>query len=467
MRQLPEELLKKLEGTLKAESNHAEEHLRIIATQLARNTLLSEPIHEEIPAAYGDVAVRQMEGEDNISMAFAICLDNQTANIYERKLPASMEQPWNYLWSLGKALDVAIEYQGTWELSATREWYYLQTEEYPYVFWVDENKSLYVQHWKDATTRVELDTDVDQISVCKGWNSRFFPDQDQGLLLGYLKAGTVYYRALCCQSNGTFLWESAQEVAGIQKNSSFLSVFRTNDFRIGFLTEANQNLQCILSKRNYAGMSIRPECVNAQIQHVTFAYQTIKDLLVPFREQVVCQGMSYLYFNHHPANVDELKVIRTEKLNLESEFSSFGFALYLNKPITSEIEPDYKSFVTITPARAINEVVYDAENKALRVMVASPITRATPVTISIAAKRTMYYEIYDKQVAPIPALSGSVTAETRTIHRYVEERISATYLSATTIYEDMVKRPVFSNEAVITSITNLVLVFVPASNLPI
>ena len=103
MRSIPVALKEKLLNRFKVESTDSMAKLRVVATQTSINSLLSEPIHEDISPAFGDVAVRQMAGEANLSLAYAICLDDGIANIYRRKFPAGLEYPWEHQWTLGSA----------------------------------------------------------------------------------------------------------------------------------------------------------------------------------------------------------------------------------------------------------------------------------------------------------------------------------------------------------------------------
>ena len=94
MRYIPQELLSKVNERWQVEANNSKPRFRITAIQAAVNTLMSEPIHEGIPSAYGDVAIRQLLGENTPSKAYAVCIDEGTAKIYERDFPADIDSPW-------------------------------------------------------------------------------------------------------------------------------------------------------------------------------------------------------------------------------------------------------------------------------------------------------------------------------------------------------------------------------------
>lgn len=266
MRSIPAALKTKLLNRFKAESTDSEPHITMIARQTTGNTLLTEPIHQDIAPLYGDVAIRQLEGESEPSLAYAVCLDLGIANIYSRQFPSDEDFPWRHRWPLGEATDVAIEYNGKWMIDVSKEWYYLQTDEYPYVFYVDLNGDLYVQYWNDESSRVHLAENASEVSACRGWQSTDEPEIDQGLIIGYLRDGKVFYRAWCYEDNGQMLWETERQVAELGENNVSLTVFRTNDFRVGFIAgRSDGTMHMALTGRSYAGQSVRPETAVAQV----------------------------------------------------------------------------------------------------------------------------------------------------------------------------------------------------------
>ncbi len=465
MRSIPVELLTKLGQHLKAASNGAKQNLKIIATQITSNTLLSEPIHEDIQMNYGDVALRQIIGESDISKAYAICIDQGIANIYQRLFPANLDHPWVFLWSLGEASDVGIEFQGTWELNAMQEWYYLQTEEYPYLFWIDK-ETLYVQKWNDTATRVTLDIGVSQLSVCKGWKSNQFPELDQGLIVGYLKEGKVYYRAYCSQADGTFLWEPSYEVAELGVGNNYLSVIRTNDFRIGFLTEKSGTLYWTLSRRNYAGMSFRPERVSIQAGSPKLIIEKVRSFETKMKEQTTI-SINPIYFVLEPKDYQTIQVVSIVKLNCEDSFKSYGYKLYVNRPVRGIVEEELKNLVRISIS-SIASVTYLNEDQAFLILTTSPISRALSVNITFMECRTMYYESYCGQKYPFPTFYAVTTAETNEVFQTFSEAVVITGGSVSIGYV-----PVHSsygwmpNESLSISGAACSITLVPVSNIPI
>ena len=276
MRLLPPDLLAKLRQNLQVSAAGAEPHLRAVVTQATANTLLTEIIHEDATPAYGDVAIRQLAGEASPSLAYAICVDEGIATVYERLLPAQIDRKWIKLFELGSATDAAIEFNGTWAIDTYGQCYFLQTEETPLVFLIIDSV-LYVQQWGDESTRCQLATDVVHVSAVRAWKSSDEPLLDQGLMVAYTKSdGSVHYRALAELTLGELSWDLEQDVPQLATDNVSVQAFRTNDFRFGILCERSVGgFQYVLSKRTYAGQSVKPEAVYAQVRDITLSVKEI------------------------------------------------------------------------------------------------------------------------------------------------------------------------------------------------
>lgn len=344
MKNIPYSLQQKLKETVWA--GKAQPDIQVIATQSSVNTLISEIIHKNIPGNFGDIAVRQLEGERHPSLAYALCIDNGIAEFWQRKMPAEYDYPWIKDWTFGEAKEVAIEFNGAWTLDSRKMWYYLKTERYPYIFWVDNASQLFVQHWNNDESKILLDTNVTQISVCRGWNSDESPALDQGMVIGYIKTDTkVYYRAWCTQEDGTRKWEIYQEVTELGTGNTYLQVFRTNDFRLGFAVENKGEMIYILTNRNYAGQSVRPEGVNAQICEIPEI-----DLIEIKKKDVIAQDETVsgvlntedVVFLYYPVGTDfTFAIIETKRIGDYQLEARASHQLKLLYPV--------ENFVNITP----------------------------------------------------------------------------------------------------------------------
>lgn len=465
MRYIPQELLSKVNERWQVEANHSKPSFRITAIQAAVNTLMSEPIHEGIPSAYGDVAIRQLPGEKTPSKAYAVCIDEGTAKIYERDFPADIDHPWRYLWTLSQAKDVSIEFNGNWVLDATKQWYIIETEDVPYLFWVGSDDALYVQKWNDEQTRMTLDTGVTQVSVCKGWRSTLMLGLDQGLVVGYLKNGSVNCRSLCYQDTGELIWEPSYEVTELGEGNSTISVFRTNDFRIGIICENNGQMRWALSHRNYAGMSFRPETVKAQVKNLIFLVDKIRNVFVRSGHDRVNANTEGLWFLQYPVTAPVLEITNTEKIVVDSQTAS-GFRLFLNLPISS-VPEDYASAITITPQMTVTGVSYNETLQAIEIAVSPNYSRSIDITIKIAESRGAFYYKHPGQKHPLETLTCSVAREITSVYGYANETVSAVVINPRVILDRAVFNYLVTQETVVAALQNVSVSLTPVSNLPI
>ncbi|MBS3885954.1 MAG: hypothetical protein KGZ56_02760, partial [Dethiobacter sp.] len=142
-------------------------------------------------------------------------------------------------------------------------------EDVPWIFYV-QSGALYARYWQEPP--IMLASGVSKISTIRGW----LPvtrehHNDQGLIVGYIKTdGFIYYRAYCHQPDGTRIWEVERRVSGFVATATDIALFRTNDFRVGFLATVNASMQWSLTTRNYAGMSIFPDLVTAALSNLSF-----------------------------------------------------------------------------------------------------------------------------------------------------------------------------------------------------
>lgn len=410
MRSVPTELKQKLLKRFYGTSTDNLPQIQVIAKQANINTLLTEVIHEDISSDFGDVAIRQLPGETQPNMAYAVCIDNGTGNIYSRKLPAYAEEQWKYQWSLDSVKDVAIEYNGEWRINSKNRYYELVTEEYPYIFFTDTSDTLYVQKWDDINSRLPLAEGVSNISVCRGWQSTLDTGVDQGLIIGYLRGGVVFYRAYCQQSTGDYIWEVENEVTELGSGNVSLCLFRTNDFRVGFLTENAGVMNYVLSERTYAGQAMPPEYAMAQgnaprvwTENIRYHYPRMPEHgnAAPDKPYIAC------YDKDEPA----LAVVGHERIGLRELIITF------NRPVGG-VPGAIENYITTTPARALDSCVWQNGNE-LKITLGADLGQNIDFTIKIRKCHEAWQVINGSRMAIEPAefiLSGQIVT-TMTIMR--------------------------------------------------
>ncbi len=457
MRSVPTELKQKLLKRFYGTSTDSLPQIQVIAKQANINTLISEVIHEDIPSDFGDVAIRQLPGEVQPSMAYAVCVDNGEGNIYSRNLPAYAEEQWKFCWSLGAVKDVAIEYNGEWYINPKKRYYGLITEEYPYIFFVDSSDNLYVQKWDDINSRVLLAAGVSQISVCRGWQSTLDTGVDQGLIIGYLRGGMVFYRAYCQQSTGEYIWEIENEVTELGTGNVSLCVFRTNDFRIGFLTENAGVMNYVLSERTYAGQAMPPEYAMAQANapilwtpNLRFYYPQHPEhgIAIPDKPYMAC------YDKDEPA----LAIVTHERIGLRE------LVITINRPVGG-VPGAIENYITTSPARSISSCVWQNGNE-LKITLGADLTQNIDFTITIRKCHEAWQVINGQRMA-IEATSFVLPGQIVTTETILREAATVDIAEPRVYIELKTDRFAYLNESAIATPESVAITLQPTSVLPI
>ncbi len=216
----------------------------------------------------GDLSIstRSFESAGVPDSFYNIYVENGIVKTAIKEYSDYLKMGWDYQFSLGEGTAVSIAFDGHWELykSEEQDRWGLITEKNPYLFWVDNNKKLYVQLWDNENSKLELATNVVKIKAQRGWKSISTLVDDQGIVALYIKTdGKVYYRNYCyLTSIEGYAWDIEREItefAGIANN---INMFMTNDYRLGIVIEDNQGkIHWLITERNWAGMAIAPESI--------------------------------------------------------------------------------------------------------------------------------------------------------------------------------------------------------------
>jgi len=208
-----------------------------------------------------DTDVSRNSENGDIERIYIAYVENGTAKVKSTIAPYRYNSHWMLeSESVGTADDVSILFDGVWERNNVR--HFLATEEYPWIFKVNLG-TLTAQYWQDSP--IELSTTVSKIRSIKGWvPANGDETNDQGLIIYYLKTdGNVYYRNYCIQSDGNRAWEDEREITGFTGTIVDIALFRTNDFRVGFIVQNDDDtIEYVVTERNWSGMSFEPEVFN-------------------------------------------------------------------------------------------------------------------------------------------------------------------------------------------------------------
>lgn len=272
MRDISEELLAKIQKRSQTVYENANPALRLYFSKGLNGELFRVYTIQSAPSIEPvDVTVKRTNTYTEPAEVFAITLQEGIATVWSKLLPYDDQIPWVFEFTLGTDItDVAIEFDGYWE----RDWlsgrFNLVTEESPWIYYV-AGGNLYAQKWQDAP--LLLDSGVVKCAALRGWvPANGIIENDQGLLVGYLKTdGKVYYRGYCALMGGGKGWDVAREVSYFGSDVVDFALFRTNDFRVGFVAESNGQILWAISKRNWAGMSVASETFSFNIVQSTMS----------------------------------------------------------------------------------------------------------------------------------------------------------------------------------------------------
>ena len=230
----------------------------------------AEPV-DDIPMDVRDISMRQLLESNGPDQIWIVGIeDGKMLASYREYWESYTSNPvWTGVYTAGEAIDAAIEFDGKWVLRADSTVFTLETEDQPWYFWILPDGTLLAQHGEDETSRVVLDSDVSKVSACRGYSSIYYPEQDQGLVVAYIKNGQPYYIQYVYDT----LLEAKRwlppELLLTAEEVLDLRVHRLNDYRLGFeLTTDTRNIWAY-TKRTYVAQAGPKEQGNACLSEKT------------------------------------------------------------------------------------------------------------------------------------------------------------------------------------------------------
>lgn len=268
MRQISPDLLAKLNSNMQTPANNAQPRMSVQVSR-ARSAVVDstywtvETIRSK--AGLGDISLapRRLKPYGRPDRIYEVHVDNGIVKTTIREYPDLLSGGWVHQFDLGAGSAVALAFDGEWSL--WRKKWRLKTYEKPWIMWVDASNVLWAQHWDDALTLVQLATGVTKVKAMRGWKNKYYPERDQGIVVGYIKTdGFLYYRSYCQDISGVQAWEMERAVAEITFQITNLNLFLLNDYRMGFVVQDITNqIHWLISERNWAGMAIGVETLVA------------------------------------------------------------------------------------------------------------------------------------------------------------------------------------------------------------
>jgi hypothetical protein len=305
-----------------------------------------------------DIGVALYRPDPNAAPTFVYEIHNDNGMIKTtlRDLSDFKQDRWKHQFDVGLGKACSIEFDGYWVADSKRR-YNLITEEKPWLFWTDNSDILYAQKWDDSASRLQLAGDVKRVATIRGWKNIQVNTVDQGLIVAYTKSdGNVYYRNYAKQEDGSFMWEMERQIIEFS-NVQNLGLFRTNDYRIGFIVESSGSVSWILTKRAWAGMGIPPENIMLSISEISIGFKEI-NRIDSFTSEKITVGFENLAINMlYGAPYNSF----TEIYNNANDVNDYGYLIRatLEYPITNATHTDFAlidSMNTIFNINSINNI---------------------------------------------------------------------------------------------------------------
>lgn len=200
-----------------------------------------------------DISIRQAAQDVKPSEIWAIGFEGNRLILKKTAYDLKSGTVWEAVKDFGEGLYGSVEFAGNW-VSRDRSYKYtIETQEVPYVCIVDTNNTLSVYSGSTFETQQLIDTNVSKAMLCQGFNSTIYKEQDQGLVLVYLKEGNVYYKQLL---------RGATEFLGFEQvysegDASDISIHRLPDYRIGICVTHGTGVKWYITDRTYVGQSVK------------------------------------------------------------------------------------------------------------------------------------------------------------------------------------------------------------------
>lgn len=225
-----------------------------------------------------DISIKQLSTDSTPSEIYAIGFEGTRLVLKSRVYSHLQRVNWTAIKDFGEGLTAGVEFYGRWAPRSSSDKYTIETESAPFVFILGLDNVLRVYSGDSFDTVYELDTDVTAIGACQGFNSMYYIEQDQGLVIAYVKEGNVYYRQwLYDDSSASYRW-FAKEPVYEEGDASFVSMHRLPDYRLGICVQHASGTKWLITDRTYVSQAIKPELVTPYMEGLSVT--TVRELSI-------------------------------------------------------------------------------------------------------------------------------------------------------------------------------------------
>lgn len=209
-----------------------------------------------------DLTIKQTPTDSEPSEIWAIGFEGKRLIIKNREYSQRTKANWSAVKDLGEVPTGAIEFYARWTLRRSVDKYTMETEELPHAFTVDIDGNLRTHFGESFDEVLLLDTGVTNVSACQGFSSMLFIEQDQGLIVAYVKAGNVYYRQYAYNADIDGPMWYPVETLYEEGDAMHVSVHRLPDYRTGICVQHKNGTKWYITERMYVSQAAKPEVAN-------------------------------------------------------------------------------------------------------------------------------------------------------------------------------------------------------------
>jgi hypothetical protein len=202
-----------------------------------------------------DISIRQLPSDQSPSEIWALGFEGNRIILKKANYDMSSGIMWEAVHDFGEGFGGVIEFKGLWTNRDRAANYTLETLELPYVSIIDTENNLYTYYGNTFEDKQFIDDNVSAVAMCQGFNSMIYPEQDQGLILTYIKNGCAYYRQLLREET---IWQGFGTLydAG---DASDISIHRLPDYRVGICITHTTGVKWYITDRTYVGQSVKTQ----------------------------------------------------------------------------------------------------------------------------------------------------------------------------------------------------------------
>lgn len=207
-----------------------------------------------------DITIRQLFQDYGPDEIWIVGIEAGEALVRKRKYDPMATISFTPMYSVGPAVEAAIEFDGDWVLRTSDTLFTLETYDTPWIFWVDPTGALYGQLGDIEGTKVLFDTEVSKVYACRGFSSMYYQEQDQGLVVAYVKNGQAYYVQYGYNSiSKEYDWSDSFILDDALTDVLNIAVQRLNDYRLGFTVVLPNEARLYITDRTYVAQAVPKE----------------------------------------------------------------------------------------------------------------------------------------------------------------------------------------------------------------